>query len=91
MTFTNRQDQRTANLTDELSFTTRQDQQTKNLSDVTDNDVVRDLTRSGNIGVATASDMIAKELANWSDVRFNFINTVIQDTLKMISMRIWKV
>ena len=91
LTFTNRQDQRTANLPDELSFTTRQDQQTKDLSDVTDNDVVRDLSRSGNIGVATASDMIAKEITNWADIRFNFINTVIQDTLKMISMRIWEV
>ena len=91
LTFTNRQDQRTANLKDELTFTSRQDQQTKNLSDVTDNDVERELTRSGNIGVATASDMIAKELSNWSDIRFNFINTVIQDTLKMISMKIWEV
>lgn len=80
-------DTETRNLSD---VTDRDDSEnvTNTTNDTTEDDTVRQLTRRGNIGVTTSTQMLQEHANFWGN--YNFIDRVIKDTLSMISLRIWE-
>lgn len=82
-TFANRQD------SDALTFNNRQDATTKtfnNRQDVYDGDTTHHLTRSGNIGVTTAQQMIESEIELRKQ---NFFDLIYKDLDKVLALMIY--
>ena len=86
-TYNNLTDTETRNLSNVID---RDDSETTSgtTSDSATDDTTRELRRRGNIGVTTSQQMLESEINLWGN--YNFINKVIQDTLKVISLQIWE-